>query len=164
MSIKSYLVDPSLYDLDKPIVGVDEVRKYIPQRHEMELLQSIVYDDYENKACVGCKDITDQEFWVRGHMPGFALMPGVLICEVAAQLATFFIAYHGLMTNSIIGLAGLQDVRFRGFVRPGDRLVMQAKLLHHRKILITANFQGLVNDNIVCEGIIKGVPLELDPS
>jgi 3-hydroxymyristoyl/3-hydroxydecanoyl-(acyl carrier protein) dehydratase len=128
----------------------------------MEQLTAIVYENYEEVSCVGYKDITDKEFWITGHMPSFALMPGVMMCEVAAQLASYFSTKQRIMAESTtMGFAGLDQVRFRGMVRPGDQLVMQTKLITVRKILITAKFIGLVNNDMVCEGIIKGVPLNL---
>ena len=159
---KELLVDPTLYDLSKPLAGINEIRHYNKQRFEMEQLTAIVYENVEAASCVGYKDIADKEFWVPGHMPGFALMPGVIMCEVAAQLASYFSTKHRMMAESTtMGFAGLDQVRFRGMVRPGDRLVMQAKLVTVRKILISAKFVGLVGDELVCEGVIKGVPLNL---
>ena len=159
---KELLVDPSLYNLNVPLAGIDEIRKYNKQRFEMEQLTAIVYENLDEVACVGYKDIGENEFWIRGHMPDFALMPGVIMCEVAAQLSSYFSTKHRMMTDSAtMGFAGLDQVRFRGMVRPGDRLVMQSKLITIRKILITAKFLGLVNNELVCEGIIKGVPLNL---
>ena len=159
---KSFLVDPALYDLNKPIVDLTEIRRFNQQRFEMEQLTAIVYDDWESKTCVGYRDVTEQEFWVRGHMPNFALMPGVIMCEAAAQLASYYVGKHELMTDCIMGFAGLEDVRFRGIVTPNNRFVIQAKMLKYRKKLITAHFQGVLGDNIVCEGVIKGVPLGVD--
>lgn len=157
------LVDPSCYDLNRPLAGIEEIRKYNKQRFEMEQLTAIVYENSEDVACVGYKDITEDEFWVRGHMPGFALMPGVIMCEVGAQLASYYSQKNKIMDQTAtMGFAGLDKVRFRGMVRPGDRLVMQAKLITVRKILITAHFLGLVNNEMVCEGILKGVSLQLD--
>jgi 3-hydroxyacyl-[acyl-carrier-protein] dehydratase len=148
--------------LSVPTAGIDEIRKYNKQRFEMEQLTGILYENIEEGVCVGYKDITEQEFWVPGHMPGFALMPGVIMCEVAAQLSSYFSTKHRIMDDSAtMGFAGLDQVRFRGMVRPGDRLVMQAKLITVRKILITAKFVGLVNNELICEGVIKGVPLNL---
>ena len=160
---KELLVDPSCYDLNKPLVGIEEIRKFNKQRFDMEQLTAVVYENSADVACVGYKDITKDEFWISGHMPGYALMPGVIMCEVAAQLASYYSLSNKLMDESTtMGFAGLDKVRFRGMVRPGDRLVMQTKMITLRKILITARFLGLVNDEIVCEGIIKGVPLQLD--
>ena len=161
LSKKAVIIDPSRYDLSNPIVDIETIRKYNKQRFEMEQISAVVYED--ETACVGYKDITENDFWVRGHMPEFALMPGVIMCEVAAQLASYFTIKNRIMNEAAtMGFAGLDKVRFRGMVRPGDRLVMQVKLITVRSILITAEFIGLVGEDIVCEGIIKGVPLTLE--
>ena len=70
MAGKELLFDLSQIDFDKPTADIHEIRKYNPQRHEMEQLTAIVYEDMEAKICVGYKDVTQHEFWVRGHMPG----------------------------------------------------------------------------------------------
>ena len=163
LSKKAVIVDPSRYDLGKPLIDIETIRKYNKQRYEMEQISAVVYENMDEVACVGYKDITENDFWVRGHMPEFALMPGVIMCEVAAQLASYFTIKNRIMSGAgTMGFAGLDKVRFRGMVRPGDRLVMQVKLINARSILITAQFVGLVGDDIVCEGIIKGVPLTLE--
>src|ERR1051326_2157951 len=82
------LFDLSSIDLNKVIVPIEEIRKVIPQRYEMEMLSGIVYDD--DKRIVGFKDITLDDFWVRGHIPGRPLMPGVMMIECAAQLCAFY--------------------------------------------------------------------------
>ena len=61
-------------------------------------------------------------------MPDYPLLPGVLMCEAAAQLCRYYIMQHsGLLQGDFIGFGGLENVRFRGPVRPGDRLVLVAK-------------------------------------
>ncbi len=59
---------------------------------EIEQLDGILHEDSVRNACVGLKIVRYNEFWVRGHMPGFPLMPGVLLCEAAAQVASYFAA------------------------------------------------------------------------
>ncbi|MGI5832273.1 MAG: 3-hydroxyacyl-ACP dehydratase FabZ family protein [Thermoguttaceae bacterium] len=156
---KDLLVSSELYNLDKPIATLEEIEKYNRQRFEMEQLTAIVYDNPEDFTCVGYKDMTDGEFWIRGHVPGNPILPGVIICEAAAQLASYICGKHKLIKGAMVGFAGLEDVKFRGLVRPGDRLVIQARLLKLRSFLITARFMALVNENIVAEGIVKGFPL-----
>ncbi|HBT77991.1 MAG TPA: beta-hydroxyacyl-ACP dehydratase [Planctomycetaceae bacterium] len=162
MAYKELLVDPSLYDLDKPIADITEIRRRNPQRFEMEQLTAVVYADLEQKAAVGYKDVSEAEFWVRGHMPGMPLMPGVLMCEAAAQLTSFAAHWLELMPGTLLGLAGIESVKFRGSVRPGDRLIVQAKMVHWRRMLISAEFLGIVGESVICEGIVKGVPLRVD--
>ena len=104
------------------------------------------------------------EFWVRGHLPDFPLMPGVLICEAAAQLSSyFFCQVIKLPGSTFLGFGGMEDVRFRGPVRPGDRLVLvsQAARIHRRQTIFET--QGFVKTNdemsMVYHGRIIGVPL-----
>ena len=156
---KELLVSPDLYDLEKPIARIEDIEKYNPQRYEMEQLTAIVYENAEDVTCVGYKDMTDGEFWIRGHVPGNPILPGVIICEAAAQLASYLSGKMAITEGAMLGFAGLDEVKFRGLIRPGDRRVIQAKMLKMRKFLITAQFMALVGDDIVAEGIIKGFPL-----
>lgn len=157
---KEFLVPPDRYDFNHLVADLTEIRRYNSQRFEMEQLTGIVYENFDEKTCVGYKDLTDDEFWVRGHMPGLPLLPGIIHCEAAAQMSSYFVGKFGMMGGEMMGFAGLEDVRFRGIVRPGDRLVVQSKLLKYRKILVTAQFMSIVGDEIVCEGILKGFPLK----
>ncbi len=63
-------------DFDRRLRRLTISTEWNPQRFEMEQLTAVVYVDEKDYACVGYKDITDKEFWVRGHMPGLPLMPG----------------------------------------------------------------------------------------
>ncbi len=80
------LVDPAAIDTSRVLVDREGIRQFNPQRFEMEQLTAIVRLDVEHKLIIGYKDVAPDEFWVRGHMPDYALMPGVLICEAAARL------------------------------------------------------------------------------
>ncbi len=160
---KDLILEPSAYDLDHVLADVEVIRRYNPQRFEMEQLTAIVYDNVEQGICVGYKDVTGDEFWVRGHMPGLPLMPGVIMCEAAAQLCSFHVQRHNLMDAEMIGFGGLDEVRFRGMVVPGDRLVIAAQKLQLRHgAMIRCRFQCFVRDQMVCEGQIRGIPLPLE--
>ena len=161
MGKKPLILDFSEYDLDNVIADIEEIRKYNPQRHEMEQLTAICYENSETNVVVGYKDIGPDEFWTRGHMPGMPLMPGVIMCEAAAQLASYYSMHFGLMAGTI-GFGGLEKVRFRGMVRPGDRFVIACRLLKLRRAIMTCEFECFVNKNLVCEGILKGVALPVD--
>ena len=147
-------------DFSQVIAGRNEIDQYNPQRFEMCQLDAIVHEDLERKICVGYKDATPDEFWVRGHMPDMALMPGVIQCEAVAQLASYFVCKYGLLGVDRIGLGGMEEVRFRRAVVPGDRLVlMLTELKCRRGAVIMCYFQGYVNEKLAVEGKIKGVPL-----
>ena len=163
MATRDYIIHPSEYDLDHVIADIHEIRRWNMQRFEMEQLTAIVHQDETRALCVGYKDVTHDEFWVRGHFPGTPLMPGVIMCEAAAQLSSYYTQRYNLLDAKLIGFGGLEEVRFREPVVPGDRLVIAVERVRVRpKAMIVCRFQGLVRDRIVVDGIIKGVPLPVD--
>ena len=103
-------------------------------------------------------DVREDEFWVDGHIPGRPVFPGVLMIETAAQLASFlFIRRMNL--EGFVGFAGVNHVKFRGQVVPGDRfhmLCVEKDLRRRRSICAT---QGLVNGQLVFEAEVTGMPM-----
>jgi len=153
------LVDPATFDTSCILADREAIRLGNPQRFEMEQLTAIIHLDPTKHLIIGYKDVESNEFWVRGHMPDYPLMPGVLICEAAAQLSSFYCHAINLTEGSIIGFGGMEDVRFRGQVRPGDRLILVSKAsrVHRRQTIFET--QGFVGTNMVYHGRIIGVPL-----
>ena len=163
MAPRDYIIHPDEYDVDRVIADIHEIRRWNMQRFEMEQLTAIVHEDQSRGLCVGYKDLAPDEFWVRGHFPGVPLMPGVLMCEAAAQLSSYYTQRHNLLDAEVIGFGGLEEVRFREPVRPGDRLVIAVERIRVRpKAMIVCRLQGLVRESIVVDGIIKGVPLPIE--
>ncbi len=163
MVTKDFIIDPDTIDFDNVVADIEQIRKFNPQRFEMEQLTAIVHEDPVRFACVGYKDVTDQEFWVRGHMPGMPLMPGIVMLEAVAQVCCYCSHKYELLGKSMVGFGGLEDVRFRDPVLPGDRLIVMCELLKVRKPrLIVCRFQGIVKRNIVVEGVLKGIPIPVE--
>jgi 3-hydroxyacyl-[acyl-carrier-protein] dehydratase len=153
------------YNFDRPLFSIDEIRKVNPQRYEMEQLTAILYVDREGNGLIGYKDITPNEFWVRGHMPDFPLMPGVVLCECAAQLAGFYARKYELLQGDFLGFGGMEEVRFRAPVFVGDRLLIMAKLTKLRPgRRAEFDFQGFVKDKMVFSGRMIGVPIDKNQS
>jgi 3-hydroxyacyl-[acyl-carrier-protein] dehydratase len=125
----------------------------------MQQLTAIVYCDNVQHIVAGYKDVGSDEFWVRGHMPGYPLLPGVLMCEAAAQLCGYYIVTHGLMQGDFIAFGGMEDVRFRSPVRPGDRLVLIGKATKLNRRQSIFNVQGFVGSAMAFHADILGVPL-----
>lgn len=146
-------------DFNHLVVDKEGIRKFLPQRFEMEQLDAIVYLDLKGEIIVGYKDVRPDEFWVRGHMPDYPLMPGVLLCEAAAQLSSYYVVANKIAGGDFIGFAGLENVRFRGTVHPGDRLVLVGKgvRVHRRQTIF--NVQGFVGTTMVFHGDVIGVPM-----
>ena len=160
MASREPLIPFLKYDVGTVVADLDAIRKYNPQRYEIEQLTAVVFEDLEAMSIVGYVDTTMEDFWVRGHMPGIPLMPGVLMCEAAAQLASYFVQKNDMMGCEMIGFGGMDGVRFRGAVRPGDRLVIQCQQKKVRRgAVIVCQFMGFVNENRVVEGSIRGIPL-----
>jgi 3-hydroxyacyl-[acyl-carrier-protein] dehydratase len=154
------IVDFSLFDHAKPIASLTDVNGCNHQRFEMGQLDGILFEELETNRCVGYKDTSAAEFWVRGHMPGFALMPGVVMCEAAAQVSSYFTVKYDLLGCDVVGLGGIENVRFRGSLFPGERLTMMVRGTKLRRGgLIACEFQGWVDQRIIVTGELKGVPL-----
>ncbi|MBC8357243.1 MAG: beta-hydroxyacyl-ACP dehydratase [Planctomycetes bacterium] len=163
MAGKELIVDPSKLDFENPVADIEAIRAMNPQRHEMEQLTAVVYEDQEKNICVGYKDITKDEFWVRGHMPGMPLMPGVVMLEAAAQLCSYYVQKHDMLGSPMVGFGGLEDVRFRDPVLLGSRLILMCELTKLRRgRMLVSRFQGVVGESIAVEGIIKGIPIPVE--
>lgn len=153
------LIDPCQLDLNRVLAGRKEIERVNPQRFEMEQLTAIVYMDTSQHLIVGYKDVTADEFWVRGHMPDYPIMPGVLMCEAAAQLCSYYSMANGMLLGDFLGFGGMENVRFRGPVRPGDRFVLTSKAVKIRRRQCVYNVQGFVASTMVFHADIIGVSL-----
>ncbi len=163
MAARELIHDPATLDFQHVIADAAEIRKYNPQRFEMEQLTAIIHEDLAQHICVGYKDVSLDEFWVRGHMPNMPLMPGVMMLEAAAQMCSYFSQKYDLLGADMVGFGGLEDVRFRDPVIPGDRLVLMCQMtkLRRGRIVVT-KFQGFVRNSLAVEGILKGIPIPIE--
>jgi 3-hydroxyacyl-[acyl-carrier-protein] dehydratase len=151
----TFLFDLSSIDLNHVVIPIEEIRKVIPHRYEFEMLSGLVYWG-DGSVVVGFKDLTTDDFWVRGHIPGRPLMPGVLMIEAAAQLC----AYSTMRRQpemGFVGFARCNDVIFRGTVRPPARLYLIAQTIELSRRRAIAKCQGIHNGNLVFEATITGM-------
>jgi len=152
------LVDAGTYDPARVVMSLDDIRKVNLQRHEMEQLSGVLRFDPDAGEIVTFKDVAEDEFWVRGHIPGRPLMPGVLMIEAAAQMCSL---YFGLVAGSerFIGFGGVDGVKFRGQVVPGDKLILLGKLVELRPRRAIFDTQGVVDGGMVFQARITGMPI-----
>lgn len=153
--------DYKRFNFDKPLYDINELRRINAQRHEMEQLTGIVWVDEASQSIIGFKDVTEDEWWVKGHMPGFPLMPGVLLCEAAAQLCAFFVRKFNLLkAGDFMGFGGMDSVRFRQAVFPPARVIFLARAIRIRpRVVAQFEFQSYVNDKLAMEGQLLGMPI-----
>lgn len=152
------LFDLSQHDLDTPIFGVDHIESYNPHRGAMRMLDAIVWESTDHRQAIAYRDIGQDEFWVEGHIPGRPIFPGVLMVEAAAQFASY-LTKRIFPELGFIGFAGVDEVKFRGQVVPGDRLhlLIQGTNMKPRRSICTA--QGVVRGNLVFDAKITGMPI-----
>jgi 3-hydroxyacyl-[acyl-carrier-protein] dehydratase len=154
----SYLYDVSGIDLSKVIFDQEAIRTFNPQRGDMEHLNAIVYADGPAGRIIGYKEVRADEFWVPGHIPGRPLLPGVIMIEAAAQLASFF-TKRFVGWEGFVGFGSVEECKFRLPVAPGSRLYLVGQKLWERHRRISCRVQGLVNDQIAFECTIVGTQM-----
>lgn len=153
------ILDPMRIDTKNIVVDSAGVEAVIPHRYGMRMLDAIVSIDHVNHMIVGYKDIRDDEFWVPGHMPGYPIFPGVLMCEAAAQLACYYHVTHGFLNDEYLGLAGIEEARFRAPVRPGDRLLLIGKGLRVDRRKTVFDVHGYVGSTMAFNLQVIGMPI-----
>ena len=150
------LIDPELWNPGIAVVDKQRIREIIPQRYEMEHLDGVSYHDAAEGVVAGWKDVSDDEFWVRGHLPDRPLLPGVVMLEALAQL-TSVAAKLVLPDMGFVGFGGIDACKFRVAVTPGQRLVLLARSLEIRRRRAVFDTQGWVDGKLAVEARITGV-------
>jgi len=151
-------LDPAQLDFTQLAADRAEIQRINPHRFEFALLDGVVYLDVERGLYAGYHDVHSEEFWVRGHIPGRPLFPGVLMIETAAQLASYL--YHRLFPGAgFLGFTGVDNVKFRGTVAPPCRFVIVGKAIQMKPRRMICASQGFVGSTMVFEGEITGMPV-----
>ena len=122
----------------------------------MQHLDGVLWYDKEKRLILGFKDVTQKEFWFRGHIPDRPLMPGVIMIEAAAQLLSFFVK-RVYEVSGFIGFTGIESAKFRAPVKPGDRLLLLGHLTEYGRRKYSAYIQGVVGDTMVFETSVSGM-------
>ncbi|HUS48506.1 MAG TPA: 3-hydroxyacyl-ACP dehydratase FabZ family protein [Phycisphaerae bacterium] len=164
------LVDFSRIDADRIEADSEGVRKVNPHRYEFQQLDGIYFVDRKEGLIAGFRDLRGDEFWVRGHIPGRPILPGVLMIEAAAQLVSYYVMSED-PGRGFLGFGGVDGVKFRGAVLPGQRLIILGKLLENRPRRCVGATQAFVDAHgpnprdprvlrdprMVYEGLITGM-------
>ena len=114
--------------LTDSVIDINKIREIIPHRYPFLLLDRIMYLEPGIKA-IGYKNVTANEPFFQGHFPGNPIMPGVLIIEALAQLGCVAMLVKEEYKGMIGLFAGIDNVRFKKQVVPGDKLELCVELL-----------------------------------
>jgi 3-hydroxyacyl-[acyl-carrier-protein] dehydratase len=149
-------IDLASIDLNGVMMDQAAMQKLLPHRDVMFMLDSIVWHADDFTLAVAAKKIRDDEFWCKGHIPGRPILPGVLMVESGAQLASIMY-YARVKTDKFAGFTRIEDTAFRGMVVPGDILYLVTREVKFSLRRFVADVQGVVDDKIVFESRVTGM-------
>lgn len=144
-------------------MDIREIMNKLPHRYPFLLVDRIVEMDEE--SITGIKNVTMNEPFFQGHFPQYPVMPGVLIIEAMAQVAgihTITTAGEDVPDNALFFFMGVDAVKFRKQVIPGDQLVMKIKILKKKRGLVKVRGEAYVDGQLACEGDLTAMMKGLD--
>ena len=140
-------------------MDVERIRQFLPHRYPFVLLDRVVSVDDAEQSLRALKNVTVNEEFFQGHFPERAVMPGVLIMESLAQ-ACGLLAYRlkGItdpaMQKNLFFYAGMDAVRFKRVVVPGDQLILDVKCIRQKKHLWKFACEATVDGDAACQAEI----------
>lgn len=137
--------------IEKTTFTVQEIQQLLPHRYPFALVDRIL-DYTPGEKAVGLKNVTINEPFFPGHIPGNPLMPGVLQLEALAQVGGVILTLLPGMKGKFFAYAGVDNARFRRPVVPGDQLIMTVELLSFKRNRIAKmQGRGLVDNQLAVE-------------
>ena len=136
---------------EKQELSAEEIQRIIPHRYPFLLVDRIVEIE-TGKRAVGIKNVTINEPFFQGHFPQYAVMPGVLIVEALAQVGGIALGQIEEFKGRLAFFAGIDNVRFKRQVRPGDTLRLEVELGQIRRNIGTGAGIATVDGEVACKG------------
>jgi 3-hydroxyacyl-[acyl-carrier-protein] dehydratase len=145
------------------MLDVKEILKYLPHRFPFLLVDRIEEVDGDHKI-VGIKNVSFNENFFQGHFPNRPVMPGVLICEAMAQVGAIFAHTARGRTDDkkVFVLTGLDHVKFKRPVEPGDQLRLELTCLRRRGSFWKMQGVATVDGKLVAQAEISAMEVEMD--
>ena len=134
-------------------MNIEEIKEVIPHRYPFLLVDKIVEIE-EAKRAVGIKNVTINEPFFQGHFPDYPVMPGVLIVEAMAQVGAIAVLNMEANKGKIGFLAGLDKVRFKRQVKPGDQLRLEVEITRMKGPIGKGKGRATVDGELACEAEI----------
>jgi 3-hydroxyacyl-[acyl-carrier-protein] dehydratase len=135
----------------QPPIDIKGILDLLPHRYPFIMVDRIIAFE-DGKTITGLKNVSMGEPFFQGHFPGEPVMPGVLILEGMAQVASV-LAYLSLdlLQGKLVFFAGMDKVRFRKVVYPGDQLILKLEFIKQKRNIIKMNGKAYVDDVLVTE-------------
>jgi 3-hydroxyacyl-[acyl-carrier-protein] dehydratase len=133
------------------MLDAQEIQAIIPHRYPFLLVDRIIEIEYGVRA-VGIKNVTINEPFFQGHFPGYAVMPGVLIVEALAQVGAVSLLGMEEHKGKLAFFAGIDGVRFKRQVRPGDTLTLEVEMGKMRRGVGTGSARATVDGELAVRG------------
>ena len=138
--------------LNSVVLNSEQIMGLLPHRYPFALVDRVVAHE-PGKSAVAIKNVTLNEPQFQGHFPDRPLMPGVLIVEAMAQVGGLIVTQMPDLPQGLFVFAGIDGVRFRRPVVPGDQLLISCELISlKRQRFGKVRAQAKVEDQLVCSG------------
>lgn len=144
-------------------LGIREILRILPHRYPFLLVDRILEVE-PGKRAVGLKNVTFNEEFFQGHFPSNPVMPGVLLIEAMAQVSAFILLSAGEDHSSKqLRLTGLDAVRFRRPVVPGDQVVFTVDFVAAKKSIVKVRGEARVDGQLCAEAEIMSLIQDCGP-
>ena len=137
-------------------INKEDIKKYLPHREPFLFVDEII-EVIENKEIHATKYINEDEYFLNGHFPNNPIFPGVIIIEALGQASGIlgFVSMNKTPEEgSIYVLAGVDKVRFRKRIRPGDNIDLFSKVVSEKRGIWKFDCRAELNNKLVCSAII----------
>jgi 3-hydroxyacyl-[acyl-carrier-protein] dehydratase len=142
------------------ILDAAAIQRILPHRYPFLLVDRVIEVEPPHRA-VGIKQVTANEPFFQGHFPGYPVMPGVLIVEAMAQVGGIAVLSADQYAGKLALFAGIDSVRFKRQVKPGDTLRIEVALQQIRRGIGVGTGTATVEGELACRGEIMFALVDL---
>ncbi|MBR6601060.1 MAG: 3-hydroxyacyl-ACP dehydratase FabZ [Bacteroidaceae bacterium] len=134
----------------------EEIKIYLPHRDPMLLVDSIVVetetaaDGTKSQYAIATYHVRGDEYFLQGHFPDYPVVPGVILCEMMAQSCALLLGDEIKSKRPLY--TGIDNVRFKNQVRPGDTIVIRSSITDRRQTIVFAKSEAKVDGKLCCRG------------
>ncbi len=133
------------------MLDINDIKNILPHRYPFLLVDRIIELE-PGKRVVGLKNVTANEEYFNGHFPGYPVMPGVLIIEALAQTGAVGVLSMDEYKGKLVLFAGIDKVKFRRQVVPGDQLRLEVEVTKLRGRVGKCQAKAFVGEELAVEG------------